>query len=195
MGDQTRVLFVCLGNICRSPSAEAVFKTVVDRDGLSDKFEIDSCGTGGGSANWYKPTGFSYHEGECADSRMQKAAAERGIRLTSRSRPLRPQDLEHFDYIIGMDQSNLDNIREAAEHWRKEGCFPEIPADYGKKLSLLTDYLLDNHFKQRYDSVPDPYYGGPQGFQVVLDLLLDACQGLLRRIQNARPTDGSPSPK
>eukprot|EP00668_Euglena_longa_P017444 GGOE01021849.1.p1 GENE.GGOE01021849.1~~GGOE01021849.1.p1 ORF type:complete len:208 (+),score=40.66 GGOE01021849.1:42-626(+) len=185
---KTRVLFVCLGNICRSPSAEAVFKSVVDGEGLSNQFEIDSCGTGGGSANWYLPMGFSYHEGECADSRMQKAAAERGIRLTSRSRPLRPADLDNFDYIIGMDNSNLANIREAAEHWLKEGRHPNIPRDYAKKLSLLTQFLLDSHFKQRYDSVPDPYYGGPQGFQVVLDLLLDACQGLLREIQKKKET-------
>lgn len=84
-----RVLFVCLGNICRSPSAEAVFTSVVDKAGLSDQFEIDSCGTGGGMKKWYTEGGRSYHTGDPADGRMTEAAAERGIKLTSLSRPLK----------------------------------------------------------------------------------------------------------
>eukprot|EP00667_Euglena_gracilis_P016302 EG_transcript_17041 len=182
---KTKVLFVCLGNICRSPTAEAVFTSVVEKAGLADEFVIDSCGTGGGSPDWYKPNGFSYHEGNLADSRMTKAAAARGVKLTSRSRPLQPEDLAAFDFVIGMDGANLTAIRRAAEYWRADGS-AAVPPDYPGKVSLMTDYLMDPTFRAKYDHVPDPYFGGAAGFEVVLDLLEDACTGLLRAIR-ARP--------
>lgn len=103
---RAKCLFVCLGNICRSPTAEAVFTTVAERRGVADAMTIDSCGTGGGSSDWYREGGFSYHEGDAADARMRDHAARRGIRLTSRSRPLTPQDLHTFDYIVAMVRSN-----------------------------------------------------------------------------------------
>lgn len=97
-----KVLFVCLGNICRSPTAEAVFTTVAERRGVADTMTIDSCGTGGGSPDWYREGGWSYHEGDAADARMRDHALRRGITLTSRSRPLTPQDLTTFDFIVAM---------------------------------------------------------------------------------------------
>ncbi|PSC72725.1 tyrosine phosphatase [Micractinium conductrix] len=185
-GEKTKVLFVCLGNICRSPSAEAVFKDVVEKAGVSGQFEIDSCGTGGGSSNWYLPGGFSYHEGDPADGRMTATARTRGVTLTSRSRPLRPSDLEEFDYIVGMDAANLAAIRRAAEHWRGAGGGGAVPPDYGSKLSLMTDFLRSQQFA-KFNEVPDPYYGGQKGFDLVLDLLDDACKGLLATIQDEQP--------
>lgn len=175
-----KVLFVCLGNICRSPTAEAVFKAVVERNGLSEQFEIDSCGTGGGSSNWYRAGGYSYHEGDPADSRMTGAAAARGVTLTSISRPLCPEDLERFDHIIGMDTSNITAIKRAAEHWKSNR---SLNVDYMPKLSLMTEHFTSNSkFKSTFDHVPDPYYGGNSGFETVLDLLEDACEGLLQTI-------------
>ncbi|KDO20920.1 hypothetical protein SPRG_14151 [Saprolegnia parasitica CBS 223.65] len=111
------VLFLCLGNICRSPAAEGVFKGLVARDGKMSAYDIDSCGTGGGASNWYKPNGFSYHEGDSADSRMKKEAKKRGYTLSSKSRPLTPEDLRRFDHIICMDSNNVRAVHEAATFW------------------------------------------------------------------------------
>lgn len=177
----TKVLFVCLGNICRSPSAEAVFQATVKKRGVSTQYSIDSCGTGGGSSNWYLDGGFSYHEGDNADSRMTRVAATRGVKLTSLSRPLTPKDLEDSDLIIGMDAANLAAIRRAGQHWQKEGKLtPETQAIWENKIELMTSYLKeDGKFKNKFNEVPDPYYGGEKGFELVLDLLEDACDGLL----------------
>ena len=135
------VLFVCLGNICRSPSAEAVMKKLVADENLTDKIYIDSAGI------------INYHEGENADSRMRAHAIRRGYK---------------FDLIIGMDNRNVDDLKEKA---------PDL--DSVKKIHQMTEFSKN----KLYDYVPDPYYGGASGFELVLDLLEDACGGLLEFIK------------
>lgn len=152
----SRVLFVCLGNICRSPTAEGVFKHLTTQKSLNEEFIIDSAGTSG------------HHDGEMADSRMIEHASRRGIELTSLSRKFVTQDFDNFDYIIGMDDSNLRNIERLARN-----------EDDKRKVSKMTDYCSDS----KYDEVPDPYYGGADGFEVVLDLVIDASNGLLEKIK------------
>lgn len=167
------VLFVCLGNIMRSPTAEGVFSALVAERGLP--IRVDSCGTGGGSANWYRKGGFSYHEGEPADARMRAAAATRGISVTSVSRPLTPDDLVTFDRVVTMDAANERAVAAAAAHWRETGRLTREPT---ARVERLTAYLRDAELKRLgADGVPDPYYTG--GFDVVLDLVDDACRGLL----------------
>lgn len=152
--DKIRVLFVCLGNICRSPAAEGVFLSYVEKAGLSDRFEIDSCGFYGG------------HAGDLPDRRMREHAFMRGYRLNHRSRVIRPTDFYDYDIIIGMDDRNISNLRSAA---------PTVEA-LGK-IVRMTDFA-ESH--PEADCVPDPYYEGAEGFELVLDLLEDACGGLLK---------------
>lgn len=142
-----KILFVCLGNICRSPAAEAVFRSYVEQAGRGESFVIDSAGTSG------------YHEGEQADARMRAHASRRGYSLTSLSRPLSYEDFFTFDYIIGMDESNRSNILKLAP-----------TEELAEKVSLLTDW----HPNSPRDHVPDPYYSGAEGFEEVLDLI-EAC--------------------
>ncbi|MBT3174449.1 MAG: low molecular weight phosphotyrosine protein phosphatase [Lentimicrobiaceae bacterium] len=145
------ILFVCLGNICRSPSAEAVFRGFVKEKGEDHKFEIDSAGT------------YGYHEGEPADARMQTHALKRGYNLTSISRAFNPTaDWDKFDYIVAMDNSNLRNLSDMARN-----------SNDLTKLCKITDF--SNNFN--HQEVPDPYYGGDQGFELVLDILEDASHG------------------
>ncbi|WOL15668.1 hypothetical protein Cni_G24449 [Canna indica] len=154
------VLFVCLGNICRSPAAEAVFTDLVRKRGLESRFKIDSAGTIG------------FHEGNPADSRMRAAGKRRGLEVTSISRPIRPSDFREFDLILAMDMQNREDILSAYERWRSKESLPE---DAPKKVKLMCSYCT----KHSEAEVPDPYYGGPQGFEKVLDLLEDACESLL----------------
>jgi len=151
-----KVLFVCMGNICRSPSGEAVMNAYIKDAGLSDKILCDSAGTIG------------FHAGNPADSRMQKHANKRNYRLTSISRQINSSDFEEFDYIIGMDDENIHNMK----HF--------MPSQsYANKMSKMTDYCTNTN----PGYVPDPYYGGDAGFEQVLDLLEDACEGLLTKIR------------
>ena len=155
----TRVLFVCLGNICRSPAAEGVFVHLLAQQDLGDRFVVDSAGTGG------------WHVGLRADERMRAAAARRGIELTSRARQIELGDLHSFDHIVTMDADNLAAVRALA----REAGNPASQA----QISAMTDYC---RVHSGVREVPDPYYGGPQGFDHVLDLLEDACGGLLEEL-------------
>lgn len=152
---KVRILFICLGNICRSPAAEGVMRHLVTQRELQDQVEIDSAGTSG------------YHIGEPPDKRMARAAKRRGIKLTSRSRQLNRHDLSHFDLVIAMDRSNVRAIHTAA-------------AGACDRVRLLSDYLDTDQWSIE---VPDPYFGGDDGFDHVLDMLQAACPALLDSLQ------------
>ncbi|MDJ0717530.1 MAG: low molecular weight protein-tyrosine-phosphatase [Prochloraceae cyanobacterium] len=150
-----KLLFVCLGNICRSPSAENIMNYLVDRADLNSAIICDSAGTS------------SYHIGSPPDSRMSFAAKQRGITLKGRSRQFHKSDFENFDLILAMDRDNYRNIL----YLDREGIYED-------KVKLMCDFASDRQVKE----VPDPYYGGSEGFDNVIDLLLDACDGLLQEI-------------
>lgn len=152
-----KVIFVCMGNICRSPSAEAVMNFLVEKAGLSDVIECDSAGT------------IAFHAGEPADSRMKKHASKRGYNLTSIARKFTHKDFEEFDYVIAMDRNNFTDILAVDKN-----------SEYIDNITMMTSYCS----KYEEDEIPDPYYGGPQGFEKVLDLLEDACEGLLEDIKS-----------
>ena len=151
-----KILFVCLGNICRSSSAEEVMRTFINREGLEDKIEVDSAGI------------LSIHQGELPDGRMRMHAYHRGYTLTHRSRPVCTEDFFEFDMLIGMDDRNIQDLKNRA---------PSPEAE--EKIHRMTDYCR----MKLVDYVPDPYYGGAQGFETVLDILEDACEGLLEEIR------------
>ena len=154
--EKTRILFVCLGNICRSSSAEGVMKHLIEPAGRENDFVIASAGI------------LSYHQGELPDSRMRAHAARRGYELTHRSRPVRTEDFYNFDLIIGMDDRNIDDLKDLA---------PSVEA--WSKIHRMTEYCTKFIHA---DHVPDPYYGGAEGFEYVLDILEDACTGLLEKL-------------
>lgn len=154
-----RVLFVCTGNICRSPTAEGVFRALLTAEGLDGQVDVESAGTHG------------YHIGEPPDARSQEAALRRGIDLSGhRARRTRPSDFTDFDYVLAMDDSNLDALGRA-------------PAD-GAEVGLFLDFAP----KLNEREVPDPYYGGASGFEHVLDLVEAASAGLLAAIRERHLT-------
>ncbi|MDR3652389.1 MAG: low molecular weight phosphotyrosine protein phosphatase [Paludibacter sp.] len=154
---QTSILFVCLGNICRSPMAEGVFLRILERQNATKFFNIDSAGL------------LAFHRGELPDSRMRYHAGKRGYELIHRSRPFGRDDFDRFDMIIGMDEQNIDGLKQKAE------TLEEVA-----KIHRMTDFCI----KVQATHVPDPYYGGDQGFENVIDLLEDACEGLYVAIKN-----------
>ena len=149
-----RVLFVCLGNICRSPTAEGVMRALVAERGLDGRVEVDSAGT------------IDYHAGEGADPRMLHAAAGRGYRLESRARRVTAEDFGRFDLVVAMDRSNREDLLERA---------PEEARD---RVRLLSEFLPSGAPRD----VPDPYWGGPQGFERVIDLVEEACPRILSEL-------------
>jgi protein-tyrosine phosphatase len=172
-----RVLFVCLGNICRSPSAEAVMRAKVREAGLEEQIEVDSAGTG------------DWHVGEAADPRARSAAGARGFPLESLARQVQPRDFEQFDLILAMDRANLHALHRLSP-----------PPPTHAELRLLREFDPDapvagerrgpgdTPAKRRAAEdpleVPDPYYGGTDGFDLVLDLLEASCEGLLEELQS-----------
>ena len=156
--NRVRVLFICMGNICRSPAAEGVFQHYVQQAGFSDRIEIDSAGT------------INYHQGEPADGRMQAAATRRGYTLSSRARQIQVADIKTFDLIVAMDHDNLQNLEHMAH-----GPQPHI--------RMLGSFLDGAESNKAAKPVPDPYYGGGDGFERVLDMLEAACPALLEYCQ------------
>ena len=148
----TRILFVCTGNICRSPTAEGVARHFIQAAELADSIEVDSAGTNG------------YHAGEAPDPRTRKVAQSRGYDLSGlRARKLEVLDFQRFDLILAMDRGHLEIMQRLC---------PEV---YQPRLRLFMEYARDSEF----DEVPDPYYGGPRGFEAVLDMCEDGVQGVL----------------
>lgn len=156
----TRVLFVCLGNICRSPLAEGVFRSLVDEAGLGARFEIDSAGTG------------SWHVGERPDARAVVVAREHGVELDSRARQVTEDDLGAFDFVIAMDHDNLGTLQRMAARSGGDAA-----------IQLLRAYDPDRDG----DEVPDPYYGGVGGFESVYQIVRRSCEGLLAQLRPTAP--------
>lgn len=150
------VLFVCLGNICRSPLADAVFQHKINEAGLAEQVTVDSAGTG------------DWHIGREADPRSQAVGKENGYDLSAlRARQVSTVDFEHFDIVLAMDKKNLADLQVMQ------------PSDYQGELKLFLEFATESSLKE----VPDPYYGGDDGFTHVLALVEDACDGLLKHVQ------------
>ena len=149
-----KILFVCLGNICRSPAAEGVFKQKIKERDLERLFLVDSAGTGG------------WHVGNLPDPRMRETALSRGIELTSRSRKIKESDLYEFDHILVMDNDNLDAVKLLVKDHKNP---------IYSKIKLILSFSKNSQLEE----VPDPYYGGQNGFDKVIDLLDDAMDGLI----------------
>ena len=163
--DAQRILMVCTGNICRSPTAEGVLRAKLQRAGLQRQALVDSAGTHG------------YHTAEAPDARAVQSAARRGYDISGcRARPLNPEDFANYDWLFAMDQTHLEWMLKRA------------PPESAGRIGLLMPFARRHPGAQE---VPDPYYGGPAGFEHVLDLLEDACDGLVEKLF-ARPPHGSP---
>ncbi len=153
-----KLLFVCLGNICRSPSAENIMNHLIEQAGLSEQILCDSAGTS------------SYHVGSPPDRRMSAAAATKlGIKLRGQARQFQKSDFQDFDLILAMDQENYENILTLDQ-----------TKQYQHKVRLMCEFCSRHTLKE----VPDPYYGGQEGFNRVIDLLIDACEGLLAKVRS-----------
>ncbi len=156
-----RVLFVCSGNICRSPTAEAMFRALIEERGLSGEIEVDSAGTG------------SWHVGSPPDERSARAARARGIELSGRARQVEPSDFERFDVLVAMDASHAAELQALA------------PAEMAAKVRLLREFDPEAVAAGDTD-VPDPYYGGPDGFEHVLDVVEAGTRGLMEEVGGTR---------
>lgn len=156
-----KVLFVCLGNICRSPAGENILRHLVKDAGLENVVEIDSAGT------------HDYHPGKAPDHRMTRILTTRGITNHGYGRQFVADDLSNFDLILVMDSENLENIRTLDSENR-----------YIPKVKRMTDFCVE--IAHQIPDVPDPYYGGAEGFEFVADLLTDGCRGVLKHIQSIR---------
>lgn len=153
-----RVLFVCMGNICRSPAAEGIFRKFAENANLGKQITVDSAGT------------IDYHSGELPDARMRKHALTRGYDLDSRARQFNPKkDFIDFDYIITMDNDNYSNITNL-DHKNQ----------YSNKILKMADFISDKNVRE----VPDPYYGGSEGFEFVINILEDGSKNLLTKIKD-----------
>lgn len=160
-----KVLFVCMGNICRSPAAEGIMNKMLEEKNLKNAIETDSAGTIG------------YHEGEPADPRMNRHAAKRGYRLTSLARKFNPKkDFDEFDYIVTMDDNNYEDI-----------LLSDIKGKYHHKVHKMSKFFIDHGFTE----VPDPYYGVADGFETVLDLLEEGNKNLLEKIRKDIESEAS----
>ena len=156
--EKYRVLFVCLGNICRSPAAQGIFESVVAKDNASDRFVADSAGL------------YSGHQGQLPDRRMRSAAAARGYVLTHRARPVSSLDFLDFDLVVAMDDENYEALMHLA---------PSV--EDTRKIKRMASYLTTH----KISYIPDPYYMGQDGFELVLDLLEDSCENLFASIVRA----------
>ncbi len=154
--NKTRVLFVCMGNICRSPTAEGVFLSLIKEQKVNDQFEIDSAGT------------HAYHVGEAPDLRAQKAAKDRGVQLSHlKARKVVFGDYDDFDYLLAMDDENYQMLTDAS------------PEHHKNKIKYFLDYAPQVNTRE----VPDPYYGGKYGFETVLDMVEEASLGFLQSLR------------
>lgn len=154
-----KILFVCLGNICRSPAAEGIMRHIVEKRGLTNDIDIDSAAIG------------PWHIGELPDARMRRCGARHGYAFNSRARQLTSADFGRFDLIVGMDHENIRAIRAKARNREDE-----------QKIRLMADFLRHH---PNHSTVPDPYYGGERGFELVIELLEDACEALADELQAA----------
>jgi protein-tyrosine phosphatase len=153
-----KILFVCLGNICRSPAAEGIMRSVIKTEGMEEFITIDSCGT------------IPYHRGELPDKRMRNHAEKRGYSLTHKSRMFDAEkDFKLFDYIVVMDNHNYEDIMSL-----------DLQGNYKNNIFKMVQFCK----LYRVDEVPDPYYLGPQGFEEVLNILEDGCSGLLKKVKD-----------
>lgn len=151
-----KICFVCLGNICRSPTAEGIFQHLINNRELADFFEIDSAGTS------------AYHVGESANSKSQRTAQKHGITLHSKARQFKTSDLDYFDLILAMDNENMQNVRRMAN------------GNHEHKIGRMRDFDP----KPGDGEVPDPYYGGPEGFENVFQIVKRSCENLLDELES-----------